>query len=72
MRSLERYKGFLYIDSPQQGDHRLLGPSSGQDASGGAQNRVTDGPCKSQGGLASHDAIDAPFKGRSQRQVLSS
>ncbi|GFO40603.1 hypothetical protein PoB_006710800 [Plakobranchus ocellatus] len=31
--------GFLYIASPQQGDLRLLGPSSGQSAGSGARTR---------------------------------
>ncbi|GFO03086.1 hypothetical protein PoB_002959100 [Plakobranchus ocellatus] len=31
--------GFLYIASPQQGDLRLLGPSSGRGADGGARTR---------------------------------
>ncbi|GFO03462.1 hypothetical protein PoB_002996700 [Plakobranchus ocellatus] len=31
---------FLCITSPQQGDHRLSGPLSGQGVSGGAQSHI--------------------------------
>ncbi|GFO18006.1 hypothetical protein PoB_004451100 [Plakobranchus ocellatus] len=34
-----RWFSFLYIASPQQGDLRLSGPSSGQAAGGGARTR---------------------------------
>ncbi|GFO43190.1 hypothetical protein PoB_006969500 [Plakobranchus ocellatus] len=46
---------FLPIASPQQGDFRLSGPTSGQDAGSGARTRdrrvTAEG---SQGGLANH------------------
>ncbi|GFN86250.1 hypothetical protein PoB_001275600 [Plakobranchus ocellatus] len=41
--------------SPQQGDLRLSGPPSGQ-----GSNSRQKGPCRSQGGLASHCATDTP------------
>ncbi|GFN77495.1 hypothetical protein PoB_000400100 [Plakobranchus ocellatus] len=34
-----QHRRFLYIASPQQGDLRLSGPPSGQDAGGGARTR---------------------------------
>ncbi|GFN76900.1 hypothetical protein PoB_000340600 [Plakobranchus ocellatus] len=37
--SLKKRDSFLYIASPQQGDLRLSGPPSGQDAGGGARTR---------------------------------
>ncbi|GFO00597.1 hypothetical protein PoB_002710200 [Plakobranchus ocellatus] len=57
LRSLSKAGFFLYIASPQQGDLRHSGPPSGQ-----GSNPRQKGPCRSQGGLASHCATDAPFE----------
>ncbi|GFN92531.1 transposon ty3-g Gag-Pol polyprotein [Plakobranchus ocellatus] len=52
----------LNSPSPQQGDLRLSGPSSGQGTNGGARTPDGSRPCRSQDGLTSHCATDAPFR----------
>ncbi|GFN75089.1 hypothetical protein PoB_000159500 [Plakobranchus ocellatus] len=61
----------IEIKSRHEGDFRLSGPPSRRGVCGGAQP-TTEGPCKCQGGLASHCATDAPLgKGEKRLHLVS-